>query len=376
MERRVSITNTKTYDFDTVYAAMQTHFARLGVANELKPGMRVMIKPNLILKRTPEEATTTHPAVVEAVIRCLQALGITDITLTDSPGGPYTEIALKGIYEASGMADVARRTGVKLNFDTGTFNRERAENKLVHNFTLINPVQNADYIIDIAKVKTHGMTMLSGGVKNLFGTIPGLMKPEFHWRFPDKSQFCEMLVDLCETVHPDLVIADGITAMEGDGPTGGTPKQVDMLLASKSPYALDLVLCRIIGLKFEDVYTAQHAIERGLCPANYEELELIGDEVNQVSDYKMPKSKSVSFTDRVPKFVQPLVDKMLTSKPVIRKKSCVGCGKCAESCPAKTIKIVERKAQINYKDCIRCYCCHEMCPVKAIDIKRFKLFDW
>ena len=372
----VSITRVKDYDREAVYAAMQAHFARLYIADELKTGMRVLIKANLILKRRPEEATTTHPAVVEAIVRCVKDCGVTDITIADSPGGPYTEAALKGIYEASGMTEVAKNTGAKLNFDTGSFVRERAENKLVHSFTLINPVQNADYIIDAAKVKTHGMTMLSGGVKNLFGTVPGLMKPEFHWRFPDKQQFCEMLVDLCETVHPDLIIADGIVSMEGDGPTGGTPKQTEMLLASKSPYELDVLLCKMIGLNPSDVYTVSNSAARGLCPLNAEEIETVGDELCTYTDYKMPKSKEIAFTDRVPKFLQPIADKLLTSKPSIRKKNCIGCGKCAESCPAKTIKVINRKAQINYKNCIRCFCCHEMCPVKAIDIKRFKFFDW
>lgn len=372
----VSVTHTKDYDFQKVYADMRTHFARLDTAKRLKPGMRVLIKPNLVLKRAPEEATTTHPAVVEAIIRCVQDCGVTDITIADSPGGPFTEGALRGIYEVSGMTGVAERTGAKLNYDTGSFVREREENKLVHSFTLIHPVQNADFIIDAAKVKTHGMTMLSGGVKNLFGTIPGLMKPEFHWRFPDKSQFCEMLVDLCETVHPDLVIADAVISMEGDGPTGGTPKETGLLLSSLSPYALDMALCDMIGLSYMDVYTVMHAMERGLCPKSSADIPIMGDTLTRFSDFSMPRSKSIAFSEKIPQVLQPLVDKMLTSKPAIRKKDCVGCGKCAESCPAKTIRVIDTKAQINYKNCIRCFCCHEMCPIKAIDIKRFKLFDW
>lgn len=372
----VSVTHTKDYDFQRVYADMRAHFARLGADRQIKPGMRVLIKPNLVLKRAPEEATTTHPAVIEAIVRCVQDCGATDIIIADSPGGPFTESALRGIYEVSGMAGVAERTGAKLNYDTGSFVRERAENKLLHSFTLINPVQNADFIIDAVKVKTHGMTMLSGGVKNLFGTVPGLMKPEFHWRFPDKSQFCEMLVDLCETVHPSLVIADAVVSMEGDGPTGGAPKETGLLLSSLSPYSLDVVLCDMIGLSYADVSTVTHAMERGLCPKNGADIPIIGGTLTRFSDFKMPKSKSIAFAEKIPSVFQPLVNKMLTSKPAIRKKDCVGCGKCAESCPAKTIRVIDKKAQINYKNCIRCFCCHEMCPIKAIDIRRFKLFDW
>lgn len=376
MQNAVSVTHTPSYEPERVYADVKRHFLLLGIDKKLCPGMNVLIKPNLVMKRTPEEATTTHPAVIEAIVRCVQSCGVTDITLADSPGGPFTESALRGIYDASGMTGVSERTGAKLNFDTGSFVCERGENKLVRSFTLMNPVKNADFIIDAAKVKTHGMTMLSGGVKNLFGTVPGLMKPEFHWRFPDKSQFCEMLVDLCETVRPDLAIADAVVSMEGDGPTGGTAKETGLLLASASPYALDVALCDMIGLSYRDVFTVMHAKERGLFPADGTKVQIVGETLPRFSDFVMPKSKSIAFAEKIPAVLRPVVDKLLTSKPSIRRRDCVGCGKCAESCPAKTIRVADKKAQINYKNCIRCFCCHEMCPIKAIDIKRFGLFDW
>ena len=70
----------------------------------------------------------------------------------------------------------------------------------------------------------------------------------------------------------------------------------------------------------------------------------------------------------------PLVRRVLTPKPVIQNNRCIGCGKCAESCPAHTIELRERKAVINYSGCIKCYCCHEMCPVRAISVRRLGLF--
>ena len=131
-----------------------------------------------------------------------------------------------------------------------------------------------------------------------------------------------------------------------------------------------------MGLSTNEVFTVSHAIRRGLCNETIDKVSLVGDPLIRCADFLMPKSKSISFSDKIPKVFLPVVDKLLTSKPVIRKKDCVGCGKCAESCPAKTIRIVDRKANIDYSACIRCYCCHEMCPVRAIDIKRMKLFDW
>lgn len=369
----VSVAHLSGYEQEAVTAAVRTHFERLKLAEKLRPGMRVLIKPNLLLKRRPEEGTTTHPAMVAAIALCLRELGIDDIVIADSPGGPYTSLSLNPIYEASGMKAAAQLSGARLNQEFGSFQREGG-GRLVQSFTLINPVGEADFIIDAAKLKTHGMTLLSGAVKNLFGTIPGLMKPEFHWRFPDREAFCGMLIDLCETVRPDAVFVDAITSMEGDGPSGGTLRETGMLLASASPYAMDLALCQVIGVSPNQVDTVRIAMDRGLCSP--EELALTGDPLRTFPDYRMPRSKSLSFTEHIPKVFQGIVAKLLTSRPVIRTRQCVGCGKCAESCPAKTIRIENHKAHIDYTRCIRCFCCHEMCPVKAIDLRRMKLFDW
>ena len=372
----VGVTHTPDYTIERVCSDVRRHFAFHNIDKQVLDGKRVLVKANLVMKRTPEEATTTHPTVIEAIVRCAQECGAKEVVIADSPGGPFAVGALRGIYASCGMQEAAEHTGAVLNEDVTSFERERQENELVHRFTLIHAIKEADFIIDAVKLKTHGMTMLSGAVKNLFGTIPGLMKPEFHWRFPKKDVFSNMLVDLCETVRPDLVIADAIVCMEGDGPSGGVPKQVGMILSSRSPYEHDLAACALMGLSTDEVFTVSHAIRRGLCSETIDEVSFVGDSLIRCADFLMPKSKSISFSDKIPKVFLPVVDKLLTSKPVIRKKDCVGCGKCAESCPAKTIRIVDRKANIDYSACIRCYCCHEMCPVRAIDIKRMKLFDW
>ena len=346
----------------------------LHILEELHPGMHVLIKPNLLLKRRPEEATTTHPAVVEAIILCLKRLGIHDITIADSPGGPFTKVTLGPIYEASGMAAVAARTGASLNYNCSSYEQESPNGIRMKRFTLISPVKEADYIINVPKLKTHGMMTLSGGVKNLFGTVPGLLKPELHWRFPETEAFAGMLLDLAQTVSPNLTICDGIVSMEGDGPSGGIPRQTGMLIGSKSPFLLDGFICKAISLSSEKVPTVCLSVQRGLCPSDFDTIEIIGDKYYTFTDFALPQSKSVDFTTRLPKPFRPMVNRILRSRPIIRKEDCIGCGKCAESCPAKTIRIKNGKAQIEYDSCIRCFCCHEMCPVKAVDIHQFRLF--
>ena len=226
--------------------------------------MKVVIKPNLLMKRTPEEGTTTHPSLVEAVVRKLQSLGVTDITIADSPGGVYSKPLLTGIYRVTGMEDIARRLGVRLNEDVGSTYVPNPNGAVCTGFDLINPIVEADFVISIAKLKTHCMAGLSGAIKNLFGCVPGLTKPEFHWRYPEEKDFCNMLVDLCETVKPDITFVDAVISMEGDGPSSGSLRKTGMTVCSTSPYELDLVLSKIIHRPPEQIYTIVNAARRGL----------------------------------------------------------------------------------------------------------------
>lgn len=372
---KISVIQTPDYGLQRLVQAVRRHFARFHLEEKLHAGTRVLIKPNLVMKRAPEEFTTTHPALVEAAIICLKELGVQQITLADSPGGPYTEAALKGIYEVCGMREVCERQNITLNYDCRSKERNNPANQLVKSFLLIQPVHDADFILDICKLKSHAMTGLSGAVKNLFGTIPGLIKPEFHWRFPDKELFCKMLVDLSQTVCADFALVDAVEAMEGDGPSGGDKRIVNLTMASDNLYELDYYLCKLIGTDPHGVYTVKASLERGLCEGT---PEVLGDPVQKPQPFRMPHDRGLDFTHKVPKLLQKpakfLVRQVLTSKPKIRTRDCIGCGKCAESCPPHTIAIVGRKAVIDEKQCIQCFCCHEMCPVKAIDIRRFFLF--
>lgn len=368
---------TEDYRLRTLVSAVNYHFRALGVYGKLQPETKVLIKPNLLMRRAPQTGTVTHHILVEAVIRCLQHHGIQNIMIADSPGGPYTPAALSLIYKAAGMTETAERTGVILNTGCGS-QKVAAEGEKVREFELIDPVLWADYIIDMPKLKTHCMTGMSCAVKNLFGTVPGLQKPEFHYRFPDKADFTDMLIDLCETVKPDLVLVDAVQSMEGDGPSGGEVRYSGMTFASTSPYAMDLVAADFLNIPTETIPTIGHAIRRGLSPRSLDEIRIVGDGYEQVKNFKRASAKNINFGAYIPKpllgFYEKKVQPMLTSRPVIVKKGCVGCGKCAESCPAHTIEMVDRKAVIHYENCIRCYCCHEMCPQKTIKLSRLVLY--
>lgn len=303
---QVSVCQTESYDPARMQAAVRAHFEALDLSRQIRPDLKIVIKPNLVMKRAPEDAATTHPALVEAVIRQLQQLGAQDITIAESSGGPYAEPLLKSLYETCGMAEAARRTGAKLNLGTGS--REIGGNgQVTRRFTVIDPIADADLILNLCKLKTHCMTVLSGAVKNLFGCIPGLMKPELHMRYPEKEDFCRMLLDLSAALPPVISFVDAVEAMEGDGPTGGRKKHVGLTLCSADRYALDLVNAAVLGIDPASIPTVRQSIARGLCPASLAQVQLLGDRdaLTQAGPFLPPRSKQTDFSSQFPAPLRP-----------------------------------------------------------------------
>ncbi len=357
---KISCINT-TYDAQSMDRAVAAHFEAMG-ADELQPGKKVLLKPNLLRGASPDKAITTHPALVSAVVRYLHGRGVTDITLADSPGGVYTPTIMRGVYAASKLDG----EGYILNTDCSF---ERVHKEGFRAFHIITPIVQADIIINLPKLKTHGMTVMSGAIKNLFGAVPGLQKPELHCLNPDPERFAQMLVELSQVVAPTYTIIDAVDAMEGDGPSGGEVCHPGLTVASRNIYSLDR-FCADAIIKVGAENVPMLIASKDLM----EDSELVGDWHLPEKGFALPKTVSVDFVSVFPKAlrvpIRTFMDRVLISLPKVQKKTCIGCGKCAESCPQHTIEIVERKAIIHTKPCISCFCCQEMCPVKAIKTAR------
>lgn len=367
----VSLEKCNTYSYDVVKKAVENAISSLGgMENFVKKGDRVVIKPNLIMGKKPDECATTHPSVVRAVCELVIDHGAEAI-IAESPGGPYTKPLLAKIYDACGITEVARLCGAKLNLETDTALMQNPNGEICKSFTVIKPIKEADCVIDICKLKTHGMTLYTGAVKNLFGVIPGTDKVEYHFRMPEKMDFCNMLVDICECVKPKLCIMDAVFGMEGAGPTSGTPTKTGLILASDNAYEMDVIGLTLVGYERDEIFTAKNAARRGICDKTADEIETVGEDYKKyIKNYLKPATRELSFVDKMPKFMKPIVDKAIKPKPVFEKKKCVGCGECAKCCPAKVIMIKDKKASADLSRCIRCFCCQELCPVKAVKIER------
>lgn len=364
------------YREEELEAAVDSMFCGLGIYDELRPGMTAVLKPNLINRSAPEEAAITHPALTAAVGRCVRRAGAKAL-IAESPGGPYTPAVMKAHFKACGYTEMAEANGLLLYTDCKSREVSLPNGERCRRAPVLEPFLDGDYLIDLAKLKTHSMVGFSGAVKNLFGAVPGLQKPELHCRFPQKEDFSRMLVDLCDFLNPDLCILDGIWSMEGDGPTGGHRRKTGVLVASKNPYAADVCATALIGIDPGDILMLRYAFERGLGPLSPEEVDLSGGTIEDLRtpDFQKARASSTDFIDRLPRFLRPAAKRMATPYPRIDKKGCVGCGKCAESCPQHAISLNSGKAEIHYKNCIHCFCCHEMCPRHVIDVRRLKLFD-
>ena len=345
------------YDVEALEKAADRIFSAFGFYARLAPGRQVILKPNLVMKSAPEEAIITHPKLVAAVALCLKRRGA-EVLVAESGGGVYNTAVMKSVFRACGYTAAAEQYGFSLYTECRSQTVELPRGVRCGALSVLEPfVQPREaLVVNIAKLKTHGMMGYSGAVKNLFGTVPGLMKPELHCRYPEKEPFAEMLVDLCDYIRADFSFIDGIEAMEGNGPTGGEKRFVGALIGAESPYAADLAGAAVIGMRPEEILTLQNACARGLCADT--PLELLGDPLEsvRVPDFKRARSSDVDFLTRVPKPLRPLAKKIATPYPRIRRKSCVGCGKCAESCPQHTIELRGGKAQIGYARCIRCFC--------------------
>ena len=359
------------YEQTALDAAVRRAFLALGVSGDLKPGMKVVLKPNLVMAKKPDSPVTTHPAVIRAVVHWLTEQGITDITLAESSGGLYNAEYMKNIYHVCGMDTLG--SSVRLNMDFSFRSVNCVPGFSNHSFNLITPICEADYIINLAKLKTHAMTGYSGGIKNLFGTIPGLQKPQMHYRWPDLEDFSNMLLELARTVAPQITVIDAIDAMEGNGPTGGTSHPLHMLLAARDLYTQDCFAAELMGLQPESIVMLRQAMERGL--AKPAEIHLVGDPVpDSLTPFVRPDTIRLDFSNSLPPFLRrpftAVAKKLLRSYPKVDPQKCVGCGKCAESCPAHIIRIRDHKAHFQKKGCISCFCCQEMCPMKAISVKK------
>ena len=366
----VSIVRCADYGEETCERALREVLVPFGGLDWVRPGMRVVIKANLVSAMKPEKAATTHPALLAALTGMLRERGA-NVVIGDSPGGTFAAPHLNAVYRVCGLSE-AEAAGAELNRDFSQKEADLPEAHTAKHITYTGYLDGADAIISFCKLKSHGMLSLSAATKNLFGAIPGIIKPEYHYRYPDPMDFADMLIDLNEFFLPKLYLVDAVQTMEGNGPTAGTPKYMGALLAGTNPHKIDLLCAKLIGLEVKNVPTLRAAQERGLTPASAEELEISGDAEEFVcKDFvTVQKGTGTDFGAQKGKLLGAAAKTVLRARPKLKRSRCVGCGVCRNTCPAHAIVIEKGKAKIDRRACIRCFCCQEFCPKGAMRVHR------
>ena len=369
----VFIQKCDSYDEELILAKVREIFdAHGGIETFAGPGRKVAIKPNLISAIEPSKAATTHPSLVWAAAKLCREAGA-EVTIVESPGGPYDRPYLKRTYKVAGMEDAAEKSGAELNYDVSTTKVENPDAMFMKNPDILTPLAQADTVISISKLKTHGMMAYTGAVKNLFGAIAGIEKAEYHMKMSDYDQFANCIIDIYGSVGVSLNILDAVVGMDRDGPTAGDPKKMDFLMSGRDAFEVDMAAVRAIKADPQRIPILRNAIKRGLCPASADEIEYcaLRPADVEVPDFRINYNEQQLRLHFIDGKKGELFTKLIRPRPVFHSAKCRSCGICAKNCPAKVITIVKGKgARVDLSGCIRCYCCQELCPFKAVTIKR------
>jgi uncharacterized protein (DUF362 family)/Pyruvate/2-oxoacid:ferredoxin oxidoreductase delta subunit len=364
---KVIVSEQKSYTLSEIEHHLLCVFDNLGIFHKLADKQTILLKPNMLGAHHPDKAVTTHPLIIEALIRILQAKGKT-IIVGDSPGGT---VKVAFVWKVCGYEDVCLRYDVPLV----DFSKEKVSMYTMaetsQNIYYSQVVDSVDAIINLAKMKTHSMMLYTGAVKNLYGAIPGLHKAELHMLYPNPPAFSEVLVSLYNQIKPKIVlnVIDGIIGMDGEGPSAGKPYPFGVIISSTCAPATDYLAATMMGL---DIKQLPHIT-----------LSLVSDKVNICDidvegkwlNYRYPKVNLsvVIFRNRVlsnlPPLIKKLIQKIFSYYPDFQS-DCSLCQVCVQSCPTKALCVENKKIKLDKNTCIKCMCCHELCPDSAIFLKK------
>lgn len=367
---KVVLLDCKTYEVESIMDKMDKGIELVGGWDKyVSQGSKVLLKVNLIGPKDSESGAITHSEFVRALVRILKRKGC-EVWIGDSSGGAIAGIAPTArSMKTSGLEKVALEEGAVIkNFDAEGVVTVVPESGLVEKMHLAKPMFEADVVINLPKLKTHSAAIYTGAVKNVFGCIPGLKKADFHKIAPDPAVFGEIIADIHKACKLQLHIMDGITAMQGEGPTAGKTYQAGKILISEDPLALDTVAAKMLKLTVEDVPILKTARKRGLGESDLKNIKLMGDfdTIPVLAGFILPKRFGSSKKQNYGAVIK-VID-FLKARPAIDKKLCRNCNTCVESCPVKAIH--KETKVINYKACIECMCCHELCMYKAVKLKK------
>jgi len=357
VKSKASIIRCDSYDPDRLFQAVKQSLELLGGINSfVKKGQSVLLKPNLLKEAKPDDAVTTHPEFIRAVIRLVKTQ-TENIFIGDSPGGT---VKAQAVYEFCGIEKIAREEKVQLIQFNNIVKKD--------NLPFAKIIDEVDVLISLPKFKTHNLTMITGAVKNIFGLIPGLYKVYVHKMAPNFISFAKEIARIYSLARPDLSIVDAIVAMDGDGPSGGDPYDLGLVIASADAVSIDAILSKIIGLEPLSVPSTKAAAAMNLGQAQINNIDINGVSLEDilVRDFNLP---NISVLFKMPNFLARSLLRFIPLMMGIDRGKCTQCQICKNICPQGAIRNVRGRLKIDFRKCILCLCCSEMCPSNAIYLR-------
>jgi uncharacterized protein (DUF362 family)/NAD-dependent dihydropyrimidine dehydrogenase PreA subunit len=325
-------------------------------------GKKVLIKPNVLRSSEAKEGIVTNPAVLRAVVEKTEAMGPASLIVGDNPG-LFSYGANEESFSRTGLMEAANGRYRNIGNDSVrlAFNPRYAPAVSVS-----RDVLEADVVISLPKFKTHGLTVLTGAIKNSYGLLPGAQKAMLHKAAGNPEDFHDVVVEVFRLRVPDLFIVDAVVGMEGNGPASPDLRDIGLVLASDNAVAVDAVIAKMMGCEPGRLRFLRKAKEAGLGDYDLSEIEIIG-ELKQLPGFKLPPLGGEAILGN--QAMQSMIHSRAALRPVADPGACTGCGTCVDHCPVSALSLVADIPVADPDLCIACFCCQEMCPEKAIALR-------
>ncbi len=325
-------------------------------------GKRVLIKPNVLRATDAKEAVVTHPAVLGAVVQKVEKMKPGSLVVGDNPG-VMSYGANEESFKKTGLMDASM--GYYRNIGNDSLKLAFNPDFLPH-VSVSKAVMDADVIISLPKFKTHGLTVLTGALKNSYGFLPGAQKARLHKIAGSPERFHEMLVDVFRLRIPDLYVMDAVVGMEGNGPASPDLRDIGLILASDNGVALDGVMAFMMGCDPGRLRFLQKAKEMGLGEYDPKQNDIMGI-LERIPNFKLPPFGGEAVLNN--ESIQALLHERTILRPRADADLCTACGTCIDQCPVDALLMENDLPKVDPATCITCFCCQEMCPEKAMELK-------
>ena len=372
----VAITRT----FDGIETAAHRVISQIGgMASVIKDAKMVVLKPNFVAGRSAGTGATTDFALLKAVAEEVRSCGAEPV-LYEVPG---TEFDREATYTILGVEHFCAENGISIvrldpeGNEQDWIELRPAGAKRLRRFRIPRFLQEACFI-NLPVLKTHVVSTMTLGMKNPMGMLPRPDRRAMH-----TLGIAQCIVDMNRGIKPDLTIIDGSVGQDGEGPLYGEKADLQVLVAGRDSLAVDLVCCRLVGIKPGDIPHLKLALKQLGQPS----LNLVGEDVGVIKQFRLPEQKTLYrfifwlmypldypyswIAERGKHFCTTLYSTGLVgTRPQINEASCTRCGICVETCPLPNV-IDLKTLQVNYKTCQRCLLCYEACPENAISVKGY-----